>query len=736
MPTLKGISLISHGSALLFITALLIGFGAIYFMYRSTTPPVRSWKRLLLAFVRLGALCAIIGMIFTPILHISYENTSKPTLAIAIDTSSSMDTINSARSFLAGEQDGTKNKLIATVSSDDFSTALQDFDLRYYTFDRSVEEISGQNIPSLTFNGEGTDIAHALQQITRQSEADMLRGILLLSDGLYNQGGDPVTVSERSPVPVYPIGFGDPSPQNDVMISNIQANEITYSGKEYPVTVSVQSTGYESRTATLMLRSQNELIDSEVIRLGDDYREQSVTFNYTPGSAGVHALNVSVSGFEDEISSDNNNRELFVKVLESRLNIFIAAGRPSPDFTFLKRSLESVEEYSVTSVVQKPGGMYNENEENSISGLPGYHVIVLIDFPGSRGTGRLVRALREEIADRKKPVLYISGRSLSSSQLQQLADILSVRNFALRGGETEVFVKPVDGKYEHPVFALSEDREANRAVWLKLPPVFTPGVIPVPFNDAEIMARVDISRSSSASSASTTPLIFSQRTEERKVLFLNIYALWRWKFLALRDPDMRDFYDVFLQNCMKWLVNRENSKQFTVSTNKDFYRNGERITVNAQLYTPRFDPVDDAEVQVTIRKESSENSRILNAVGRGRYSASLAILEPGEYSLTGSAAKSESLLGADTTEIIVGSFSIEQLRTTADSTLLAQIAVSSWGNLVSPENVSILPELLDTSPVISLQTVSVDIWNKAWLLTAVILLLCLEWFFRKKLGML
>ena len=736
MPTLNGISLVLQGSALIFIAVLLFGIGTIYFMYRSTTPPVRSGKRILLALLRLGALCAIIGMIFAPILQISFENSRKPTLAIAIDTSSSMDTRTRERSLYADEQDGTSSALISTISSVDFNTALQDFDLKYYTFNRSVEEISGQNIQLLTFDGEGTDISNALQQITQHPEANMLRGILLLSDGIYNQGEDPVTVSERSPVPVFPMGFGDPSPQKDVLIANIQTNEIIYSGTELPVTVSVQSTGYEGRTATVTLKSQNEIIDSEVIRLGGDYREQSMTLNYTPGLAGVHALNVSVSGFEDEILSANNTREIFVKVLESRLNILITAGRPSQDFTFLKRSLESVKEYSVTSVVLKSGGTYNENMENSIRSVPGYHVIVLIDFPGSHGTDRLVRVLREEIADRKKPVLYMSGRSLSSSQLQQFADILSIRNFARRGGETEVFVKPAESAYEHPIFVVSDDSEANRAIWLKLPPVFTPGVIPVPVNDAKIMAQVDISCSSSASSASTTPLIFLQRTEERKVIFLNIYAMWRWKFLALRDPDMRNFYDVFLQNCMKWLVSRENSKQFTVSTNKYFYRNGEQITVNAQLYTPRFDPVDNAEVQITIRKENSEISRILKAAGSGRYSASLAILEPGKYSLTGRASKSETLLGTDTGEIIVGSFSIEQLRTTADSGLLAQIAVSSGGNLVSPETISILPELLDASPVISLQTVSVDIWNKAWLLIAVILLLCLEWFFRKRMGML
>ncbi len=737
MTPIKSISVISQGSFLLFAFLLFLSVGAIIFMYKSTTPPVASWRRFLLAAVRFCALLAIVGVIFSPVLMVSYEDQQKPNLAIVIDTSSSMNNSLLADREQSQDDNLQPHSIINALQSIDIQALTQSMDLNYYQFDRVVQSITENDLPALVFEGEGTDISSVLRTVIDRPDEQTLRGIVLITDGMYNIGENPAYTASMSDTPVFPVLIGDPTLKNDVLITDVQMNEITYTDEEIPVTVTVQSSGYEGRSAAVQLFSaDNELLDSGTIFLGSDFQEQTIVFHYTPKLAGVQTLHVSVPSFENEVSVENNNQDIHLKVLESKLKILIIAGRPSLDFSFMKRSLESVDDYTVTSLVLKPGGSYLENTVAILNSIHTFHLFIFIDFPAEQSSDAPIQALRSEIAGKNKPVLYMSGPSLSPVQLQNIADMIAVRNLVQRGEEIETFFKLSEDAFNHPVFQISDDPNTNRMLWSTLPPIYTPGMIPVPINDAEIMANVDIVRAPASSSASNTPLMFLRRVEERKSLFLNIYTMWRWKLMLLRDPEKRDFYDTFLKNCVQWLVNSEDSKQVSIATNKEFYRNGESIYVSAQVYTPNYEPIDNAEVQISIKNAESEFSRILLSTGNGHYSLSLTILEPGNYTLSASAILDDYLIGSDVTDFFIDSFNIEQLKTTSDSLLLAQIAEQSGGALLKTDKLSNLTEYLDTSLIAILKTITLQIWNTAWLLAVIVFLLCLEWFLRKRMGML
>ncbi len=736
MTPIKSISVISQGSFLLFAFLLFLSVAAIIFMYKSTIPPVASWRKFLLAAVRFCALLAIIGIIFSPVLKVSYEDQQKPNLAIVIDTSSSMN--NSLLSDREQSQDDNlqPHSIINALQSADIQALTQSIDLNYYQFDRVIQSITENDLPALVFEGEGTDISSVLRTVIDRPEENTL-GIVLITDGMYNIGENPAYMASLSNTPVFPVLIGDPTPKKDVLITDIQMNEITYTDEEIPITVTVQSSGYEGRSAAVQLFSaDNELLDSETIFLGSDFQEQTIVFHYTPKLAGVQTLHVSVPSFENEVSVENNNQDIHSKVLESKLKILITAGRPSLDFSFMKRSLESVDDFTVTSLVLKPEGSYLENTAAILDSIHIFHLFIFIDFPAEQSSDALVQALRSEIAEKNKPVLYMSGPSLSPVQLQNIADMIAVRNLAQQGNEIETFLKLSEDAFNHPVFQISDDLNTNRIIWSTLPPIYTPGMIPIPFNDAEIMANVDIVRAPASSSASTTPLMFLRKVEERKSLFLNIYTMWRWKFMLLRDSEKRDFYDIFLMNCVQWLINSDDNKQVSVATNKEFYRNGESITVSAQVYTPNYEPVDNAEVQISVKKAESEFSRILLSTGNGHYSSSLTILEPGNYTLSTSALLNDRIIGSDATDFFIDNFNIEHLKTTSDSLLLTQVAAQSGGALLKTDKLSKLTEYLDTSPIVMLKTITLQIWNTAWLLVVIVFLLCLEWFLRKRMGML
>lgn len=728
MPSITNIHLSISGSYLLMFALLLAGALSVYFTYRKTTPPVNLRRRILLAVIRAAALFMIIAILFTPFLSFSITDEIKPDIALLIDTSSSMDIADNGKS--------RRETVVEMLKSPFFQDLQGQFNVHTWSFRRNSTEFGLGSIDTLKFDGEGTDISGAMKAAIDNAKDYDLRYMILISDGIYNVGENPVNISENSGIPVFSIGIGDPSPKKDALISNIQYNEITYTGNTVPVTISVKSAGYEGATAVVSLMEDGKVLGSAVLRLPTDNMERSVTLNYEALSAGNHKLRVNLSAQNREILTDNNEREFFLKALENKVNILVLSGRPNQDYNFIKQSLEKIKDFSLTGLIQKSIGYYSADVQDIVNRLETFNLFLLIDFPGTENIDEVTRKVLDEIRINNKPVMFIRGKRLSRSVLNAFGNIFALDGFSERGAEEEIYLSLKPSALDHPVFRLFEDPGENAANWNKLPPVFTGPAIPVPTNSEDIFGVVDKNRTQSTTYGENTPIIMVNKDNERKSIFINAYNLWRWGFMSLRDQDITGMYDRFLEYAVKWLVNKEDSKLVRVSTGKEFYQNGEEVTINAQVYSENFNYVNDAEVQAVIRKEGVNVSRTLRSIGEGLYKTTLEILEPGEYNVGVEARLGDRLLGSDDYGFTIGKFSVELLKTSMDSLTLGQISAASNGRYFYPDEIDGLSEFLNNDPRIITEKYEFDFRNKWWLLILLIVLLCFEWFIRKRLGML
>ena len=60
-----------------------------------------------------------------------------------------------------------------------------------------------------SFGGGSTDIASALDAVRQQYAGRNLGAVVLMSDGIYNQGANPATEAMQLGVPIYTIALGD-----------------------------------------------------------------------------------------------------------------------------------------------------------------------------------------------------------------------------------------------------------------------------------------------------------------------------------------------------------------------------------------------------------------------------------------------------------------------------------------------------------------------------------------------
>ena len=168
------------------------------------------------------------SLLFEPILRRSVSPATRPVLAVLVDESQSM----------------TLHYTLTELP------ALNE-DVRLYGFGSSLRPLD--QLPAARDTAPRTDISQALR--AAQGSDELIRGILLISDGRYNTGLNPVFAAEESGIPIHTLAIGDSLRQKDVRIVQTLTSDVAYVGQKVPVEVMIFAEGIESASATIQLFS-------------------------------------------------------------------------------------------------------------------------------------------------------------------------------------------------------------------------------------------------------------------------------------------------------------------------------------------------------------------------------------------------------------------------------------------------------------------------------------------------
>ncbi len=193
-------------------------------------------------------------------------------------------------------------------------------------------------------------------------------------------------------------------------------------------------------------------------------------------------------------------------------------------------------------------------------------------------------------------------------------------------------------------------------------------------------------------------------------------------------------------NSVKWLNTSEKQKQVTIKPSKKNYSTGENIDFTGQVYDETFNPVSDAEVKVKVNGEKENYDLILSAVGNGLYEGSLQINKAGNYNYSGEATQDGNKLGTDAGKFNVGEVDIEMINPQMNYDFLNSLANETGGKFYNSSNYhklfSLIKELNKKASKEKTSVSEIRLWSNEWLMVIAILLFALEWFFRKRAGML
>jgi hypothetical protein len=646
----------------------------------------------LLACLRGIGVAAIAFLLLAPVLRSIRNDAEKPSIVIAIDNSLSM-----------------------TLSQDSLERAkwLDRLQIIQKKLEDAGAEVALQTLDKendwkkLRFRNQITDLGRILTDIDNDYENRNLDKVLLVSDGIHNQGISPEFLTLK--FPVYTLGIGDTTTRKDLAVQAVFFNKIAYLGNKFPIVAEIKNNGFEERVVNVSLLANGTNIASQTLRLRkEDISE--VDFLVQAKQKGMQRYTIAVEVLEGEWTAQNNARDAIVEVIDGKEKILLLATSPHPDIKALKSMIERNENYSLEVVV---AGVGQPQEDK-------YDLIIAYQVPDATGA---INTVLENFKKRDIPVFYILG---ANSDLSKFTDINPLVNLRGRSGDVDEIFPQLN-----PTFVkFNLDAEKLR-ILSKMPP------LQVPYGDYALKTNGEVLLYQNVGRLQTKkPLLALLMDKQNKSAVLAGEGIWKWRLEEYEQTDSNAIIDDFFLKVIQFLSSKDDKRKFRIYTTNNEYLSFENVVFEAEAYNELYEKLANVKVSLSLQNEEGKNFNYSFTISGGTTKFEIANLPKGIYKYAATAdilGKTEKATG----EFVVKDLQLETLSSTADFTLLRKVAQNTQGKFYTMSQLDNLekdllaskkPDLLHTSEEL------LEIIHLRWLFFALLLILSVEWFLRKYLG--
>lgn len=676
----------------------LVGLLYAFLLYRKNNgfAEVSKWIVRLLFALRALAITILCFLLFAPLLRLNSREVEKPIILFVQDNSESIVKTKDS-SFYRNEYPELLNELSDKLS--------EKFDFKQFSFSAEVQDSF-----QLDFKGKETDISNALNTVYDLNENLNIGAVILASDGIYNKGTNPLYLNRGINAPVYTIALGDTTLQRDILIKQVQQNQLAYLNNTFPVNVVVQANKLKGSKSRVTIRKGNETLAQQDITVNDDAYLNTFSFQLKANQVGIQKLNIAIQRIEGEFTYDNNIKDIFIEVIDSRQKVLILASAPHPDIAAIKQSLESNQNYEVKV----------STTENLKESIKGFSLIILHQIPSiSNGFSKYHQeALQADI-----PIWYIVGANTITGALNTQQKLLQINN--AKGQMNDVY--PFINK-DFALFTLSDQLLGAIAKW---------GPLQIPYGSYTAQASsIALLYQRIGSVTTKYPLFIFSSDAEQKSAVLAGEGVWRWRLQNFAENGDHLLFDELISKTVQYLSVRNDRKNLRVIS-KNSYNDNERIRIDAEVYNSSYELINTVDVNLELQDEDGNKYPFSFARTTSAYTLDLGLLKAGNYTY-----KSTTQVGEDDYfaqgKFIIKEVTAERSSGRADHSLLNTLAMRSGGSMIQPSELLNLDELLsnrnDVKPISHVETKLEELIKFSWIFGLILLLLSLEWFLRKRNG--
>ncbi|MDZ7371821.1 MAG: hypothetical protein ONB12_11680 [candidate division KSB1 bacterium] len=717
---MKSLNLLLSVPPAVFIAAVFAAVLFTFFIYRRTNPIISKSLRLALIALRAAAAVLLLAVCCEAVIRLIYEQQQRPILAVALDHSASMNVEDAL---------GRRSESVAAILKNPLWRDLrQKYELKWFLFADRPRQIAESALDSINFAGDETNISSALAEIAAQSDRRRLSGILLISDGAYTSGGHPMRAAEELHVPIYAVGVGSAEPLPDAAVLQVDSPAFAFLGRPVTLQVSLHTGGLEAFTAQLSLIQEGRVVTEKTITVPPSPADLRTTLEYTPTNLGRQKLEIFLAPHPSEKIIANNKKTVYIDILKSKINILLITGSITPDISFLRRNIDT-DRYQVEWIARRsPAGDFYRPFPSDAE-LDQIDLFILYDFP-TRDTVPAAQRLAAALQRRSRPLLLILGENVSPNELSRLGDVIPFDQLERLPQPQQVFAEISPLGITHAAVQLSRNPLDSQRMWTVLPPLSAFWRVR-PLSEAEVL----VYRKLSTLDASREPLILVRKEETIKSAAITATQLWRWDLYAGGRTDRQAALKPLVNSLLSWLETPQIQDRVAVRIEKTIYSFGETVRAEAIVLDERLMPVDNAEVTASVVGASGAVEQRAESLQEGKYAAEWTDLPPGDYRLLINASLGGRPLGQATTLFSIGTYNAELSQTLAQPEVLQETARVSGGDYTPADSVARLLGSLSPAPITAVITSEKLLWNHPAVLSILLVLLFLEWFIRRRKGM-
>ena len=682
---------------------LCVALGLIYALglYYKDKTFAEQYPRLpkLLGIVRFLSVSLLAFLLLKPTLKTIETDTQKPVIVLAQDESESVGAALSEEALERYKKDweALREKLATR------------YEVKEYDFGSKVRERV-----HFEMTDKVTNISKLMTYLGDLYTHQNLGAVVLATDGIYNEGSNPLYSNTRLNVPLYAIALGDTVPKKDLNIKRVFHNKIAYLGDKFSVEVDLMARN-AAGNATRMTVSKmvgNQTIKLQEVPLQIDKNDFFTTRQIIldANESGVQRYRITLAPVAGEASTANNVKEFYVDVLDARQKLLILANAPHPDISGLRQVLEKNKNYQVS--VNYIGKIKEKLED--------FDFVVLHNLPSTRND---LSGVMNTLNSRKIPRMFIVGSQTDLPRFNRLQPLLTIKGSANNPNPVQALINP-----DFNLFTISEKLRNNL-------PVFNP--IMAPFGDFTARSDARVLLYQRIGKVDTKyPLLLFGEDNETKIVVLAAEGLWRWRLFDFLQHQNHDIYKELIGKVFQYATLKSDKRRFRVALSKNIFDENEPIIFDAELYNESYELVNDPDVSLTITDSEGREFHYTFDRTTNAYSLSAGILPTGNYSFRAHVNYNGQNLDYNG-QFSVRPIQLELYQTTANHNLLRLLATEYGGTVFYQNQLDQLGDAIlakDIKPILYTSTRTRSVINLKWIFFLLLGLLSMEWFLRRYYG--
>jgi hypothetical protein len=699
-----------------------------------------AWRRserrrsmLILEVMRLGLVILAAILLNQPEWIEEYRPEEKPAIAVLWDASSSMETRDVIARGQPGSPTTTRREAIARLTAPETWNPLRD------RMDVVIQPVASPT------PGHGTDLYDPLARL--HETVPNLRGVVLASDGDWNEGKPPVQAAAQfrmKGVPVLAVPVGSRTRLPDIEILSLDVPTFGVAGKSVRIPFTIDSALPRDYTTTVTLRSSDgDDVTKEVRITGMTRTTDSIIWK--PKSSGDFSLTLTVPRHPDEFSGDNNKATAPIAIREEKLRVLVVESFPRWEYRYLRNALSRDPGVEVSCLLFHPGlGKVGGGNKDYIKQFPSgldelsrYDVVFLGDVGLDDGQltteqCRLLKGLVEHQASGLVFMPGMYGRELSLADTE-LGDLLPVVLDSSQpggwGSRSANHMELTELGRRSLLTKLADTEEDNAEVWEGLPGFqwYAPVVRAKAGTDV-LCVHQDVSNE-----YGRLPLLVTRTFGSGKVLFMGTDGAWRWR------KGVEDKYHYrFWGQVVRWMAYQRNmakGESMRLYYVPDQPRMGQTISLHANVMDRSGEPLHGGDVSARIVAPSGKAGVVrFTSEGEewGAFSGQFLAEEAGRHQVKLFCKETGAILKAN---FHVQGVAAEQVGRPARPEVLEELARITRGSVVEPNKlddvVNSLASLPDPPPSIR----RVPLWSHPAVAAGLVAFLGIFWVGRKAIGL-